>query len=51
MEISEDENRAAVGESAAGGSTIPNEVQVVTTQHDEELNNETTKAPPSQQHD
>ena len=43
MEISEDENRAAVGEDAAGGSTIPNEVQVV--------NNDTaavdnTEAPP-----
>jgi hypothetical protein len=43
MEISKDENRAAVGESA-GGSTIPNEVQFVTTQHDEELNNKTTTA-------
>ena len=43
MEINEDENRAAVGEDAAGGSTIPNEVQVV--------NNDTaavdnTEAPP-----
>ncbi|KAI2509564.1 No apical meristem-associated C-terminal domain [Fragilaria crotonensis] len=49
---------AARGVQHLDASSIPNDVQVVTTQHDEELNNETTtavvdntEAPPSQQYD